>query len=259
MSIRRLWTDERGAATTELVLAVPLLLVLLLLIAQFTLWLHATHVAQAAASEALSVTRVDGGTVTEGQAEANRVLHQLGSGPLDSPHATVNRGATEASVRVEGTVTAVVPFLTLTARDRGVSLDAIGVRAQFRYETSWPAYSRALADGRYPIFLYAWYADVPDPDNFLSQLFHSRSPRNLFGYRNPAVDDALGRARLASDPQQRAELYRQAEQLVLADAPIIPMWHYTYERLFQPYVRSIEVNGLGDPYIPLRKVWLDRP
>ena len=35
------------------------------------------------------------------------------------------------------------------------------------------------------------------------------------------------------------------------DAPVIPMWHYTYERLFQPYVRSIEVNGLGDPYIPL--------
>jgi hypothetical protein len=23
-------------------------------------------------------------------------------------------------------------------------------------------------------------------------------------------------------------------------------------------VRSIEVNGLGDPYIPLRKIWLDR-
>jgi len=31
-----------------------------------------------------------------------------------------------------------------------------------------------------------------------------------------------------------------------------------YERLFQPWVRSVEVNGLGDPYIPMRKVWLAR-
>jgi hypothetical protein len=42
------------------------------------------------------------------------------------------------------------------------------------------------------------------------------------------------------------------------DAPIVPFWHETYERRFQSYVKSVEVSGLGDPYIPLRKVWLDR-
>ena len=46
---------------------------------------------------------------------------------------------------------------------------------------------------------------------------------------------------------------------MIDDVPIIPSLHYTYERLFQPYVRSVEVNGLGDPYIPLRKMWLDSP
>src|SRR5438034_715542 len=61
----------------------------------------------------------------------------------------------------------------------------------------------------------------------------------------------------ASCSLRRVELYRRVEQLVLDDAPLIPMMHHTYERLFQPYVRSVEVNGLGDPYIPLRKVWLE--
>jgi ABC-type oligopeptide transport system substrate-binding subunit len=65
-------------------------------------------------------------------------------------------------------------------------------------------------------------------------------------------------ARASSDPQGRVELYRRAEQLILDDAPIVPVFHHTYERLFQPYVRSVEVNGLGDPYIPFRKIWLDR-
>ena len=108
------------------------------------------------------------------------------------------------------------------------------------------------------MFLYAWYADVPDPDNFLFKLFHSRSPRNFFRYANPSVDDLLLAARSAPDLQRRVELYRKVEQLVLDDAPLIPMMHHTYERLFQPYVRSVEVNGLGDPYIPFRKIWLER-
>ena len=80
----------------------------------------------------------------------------------------------------------------------------------------------------------------------------------MTGYANPVVDDLLIQARTAADLQRRVDLYRRAEQLILDDAPLVPIFHYTYERLFQPYVRDVEVNGLGDPYIPLRKVWLDR-
>ncbi len=138
-------------------------------------------------------------------------------------------------------------------------LDAVGVRAEFNYQTDWPVFSKMLSERKFPVFLYAWYADVPDPDNFLFKLFHSQSPRNFFGYTNPVVDGLLVQARREGNLQRRVELYRRAEELILEDAPIIPVWHYTYERLFQPYVKSVEVNGLGDPYIPLRKIWLDRP
>ncbi len=68
----------------------------------------------------------------------------------------------------------------------------------------------------------------------------------------------LASARSATDLQHRVERYRRAEQLILDDAPIVPVFHHTYERLFQPYVKSVEVNGLGDPYIPFRKIWLER-
>jgi Flp pilus assembly protein TadG len=124
--LRRLWTDERGGATAELVLATPLLLLLLMSIVQFALWLHATHIAQAAASEALSVTRVYGGSVARGKAEADQVLQQLGRGPLRNPTATVTRNPTQASVHVKGNVTALVPFLTLTATG-----DAVGPVERF--------------------------------------------------------------------------------------------------------------------------------
>ena len=138
------------------------------------------------------------------------------------------------------------------------SLAAVGIQAEFKYLTDWPAFSRALTEGRLPVFLYAWFADVPDPDNFLTKLFHSKSPRNYARYHNPVVDELLATARTTPDPQRRVELYRRAEQVIMDDAVIVPVWHYNYERLFQPWVRSVEVNGLGDPYIPMRKVWLAR-
>lgn len=137
-------------------------------------------------------------------------------------------------------------------------LAAVGFETEVHYQTDWPAFSKLLNEGKLPVFLYAWYADVPDPDNFLFKLFHSKSSRNFFGYASPEVDELLVQARNESDPQRRVERYRRAEQLVLDDAVIMPVWHFTYERLFQPYVRAIEVNGLGDPYIPFRKIWLER-
>ena len=138
------------------------------------------------------------------------------------------------------------------------NLAAVGVRSEFHYETDWPAFSRLLKERRMPVFQYAWYADVPDPDNFLFKLFHSQSSSNFTGYANPRVDALLLRARNESDVSRRVELYRRAEQTILDDAPILPVWHYAYERIFQPYVRNVEVSGLGDPYIPFRKVWLAR-
>ena len=160
----------------------------------------------------------------------------------------------------------VIPFWA-AAKDASVekeharmkrALETVGVRTEFHYVNDWPSFSRQVKDGKLPVFQYAWYADAPDPDNFLFKLFHSQSRDNVFGYRNPVVDDLLIRARGESEMQRRVELYRRIEQLVIDDAPIVPVFHYTYERLFQPYVRSVEVNGLGDPHIPLRKIWLER-
>jgi Flp pilus assembly protein TadG len=111
--IGEVWHDERGASTTELVIVMPLLLSMVLLIAQWALWAHATHIAQAAASEALSAARVHGGTLAASQTRAQHVLDQLGRGPLTSPQVTVTRDAHRAAVTITGAATSVLPFLRL--------------------------------------------------------------------------------------------------------------------------------------------------
>lgn len=135
-------------------------------------------------------------------------------------------------------------------------LGEVGIRVEFQYHTNWPEFKAMVQQGKLPIFRWGWVADVPEPDDFLYNLFHSRGRTNLTSYQNARVDRLLDRARAEQVYLKRIELYREAERLIMEDSPIIPLNYYSYERLFQPYVKSIEVSALGDPYIPMRKIWL---
>jgi hypothetical protein len=110
-----------------LVVAIPLLMLLILLIAQLALWAHATHIAQAAAAQGLAAARVSNGTPADGATAARQILDQLGRGPLRDPHVAVTGNAQQAAVRVTGTATAVVPFLRLPVHG-----EATGPREIFR-------------------------------------------------------------------------------------------------------------------------------
>jgi peptide/nickel transport system substrate-binding protein/oligopeptide transport system substrate-binding protein len=107
------------------------------------------------------------------------------------------------------------------------------------------------------MYRYAWYADFPDPDNFLFVLFNSKSNHNYANYHNPQVDLLLDQAQSENDYLRRLELYRQAETLIIADMPTVNLVHYSFEHLFQPYVRGIALNALGESFIPMKKIWLD--
>jgi Flp pilus assembly protein TadG len=119
-ALHGLRTDQRGAGATEIIIITPLLLFMIMLIAQFALYMHASHIAQAAASEALSAARVSGGSAAAGTTEGQQVLAQLGNGPLHATSVNVVRGNTQASVTITGTVVNVIPFLDLTVHAEAV-------------------------------------------------------------------------------------------------------------------------------------------
>ena len=137
-------------------------------------------------------------------------------------------------------------------------LDKIGMESSLHYETNWPNFELMLRNNRAPIFIYAWYADFPDPDNFLGTLFYSQSEHNYTAYRNPEVDRLLDQARVERDYLKRMEMYRKVEGIVLEDAPIVPMVNHLFQMVYQLYVKGIEVNALGGPYIPMKKIWFSK-
>ena len=135
---------------------------------------------------------------------------------------------------------------------------AVGISLQIKYETDWPKFEALLRRGEFTIYRYAWFADIPDPDNFLGVLCGSDSPYNFMRYKNQRVDALLSEALTQLDPLKRTALYRAAEDLIDKDVPMVPMLYLTFESAFQPYVKGLQISALGAPYIPLKKIWLDK-
>ena len=136
-------------------------------------------------------------------------------------------------------------------------LAAVGIELQVQYQTDWPTFEARLSQEGLQMYRYAWFADIPDPDNFLNILCGSGSRYNFMKYSNPQVDRLLSQALIETEVLKRAKLYREAERTILADAPMVPLMYLTFESAFQPYVKGLEISSLGQPYIPLKKIWLD--
>ncbi|HSF33815.1 MAG TPA: ABC transporter substrate-binding protein [Candidatus Tectomicrobia bacterium] len=137
-------------------------------------------------------------------------------------------------------------------------LAELGVKVEIHFAPDWPVYKQMLQQGKIPMFRVAWYADIPDPDNFFFPLIHSAGQSNYIFYRNPRVDRLLEEARGETDYAQRVKLYREAERMVMDDAPWITQHNHIFEYLYQPYVQGVEVSLLGDRWIPMNKIWLKR-
>ena len=100
---------DAGAATAELVIAMPLLLLLVMFVIQAGVWMHATHIAQAAATRAASTAAAYQSNAGAGQGAGADTLAAIGSGVLKNPQVSVTRTATEARVEIRGTAQTVVP------------------------------------------------------------------------------------------------------------------------------------------------------
>jgi peptide/nickel transport system substrate-binding protein len=137
-------------------------------------------------------------------------------------------------------------------------LAEVGVQVDIHFAPDWPTYRAMLEQGKLPMFRLVWYADIPDPDNFLSPLLHSTSLTNRTFYRNPRVDQLLEQARRELDEAQRITLYHEVERLVMHDAPWIPQHQPVLEYLYQPYVQGIAVNLLGQRSLPMKKIWFKK-
>lgn len=108
----------------------------------------------------------------------------------------------------------------------------------------------------YQLLRSNWIGDFADPTTFL-KVFRSDSGNNHTGWNNATYDRLLFTAALTSVPAERTRLLRQAEELLLQDAPIIPVYHFSHVFLLHPSVRGWNSTLLD--HHPYKHVWLEAP
>jgi oligopeptide transport system substrate-binding protein len=128
----------------------------------------------------------------------------------------------------------------------------LGIEIKLR-NLDWKTMQNAQRTGDFQLSRMGWIADYNDPMSFL-ELFISHNGNNAAGYANPAYDRKIAEANREKHPGKRLDSLRQAEEMLLDDMPLIPIYIYTRYFLKNPRVRGWEAN-LED-YHPLKRVSL---
>jgi ABC-type transport system substrate-binding protein len=109
------------------------------------------------------------------------------------------------------------------------------------------------SNSKTPFFRGSWIADYPDAENYLS-VFYSKNPAppNYTRYKNPRFDALFERAIRETNDSLRYQLYREADQVMINDAPVVPLWYDMVVHLMQPNLKGLPANGLN--LLELRRV-----
>ncbi len=140
-------------------------------------------------------------------------------------------------------------FIAKQLEDIGLKIQVEVVQKSFLLEQT--AKSQAL------FFRGSWIADYPEAENYLS-VFYGKNPAppNYTRYKNPRFDELYERALVTENDSLRYELYRHMDQLVMNDAPVVPLWYDEVIHLVNPRVKGFKPNGLN--LLELRRTRIER-
>jgi ABC-type transport system substrate-binding protein len=132
-------------------------------------------------------------------------------------------------------------------RDLGLTVEIIDV--------DWSEFVLGLSRRSYPAYELYWGADYPDPESLLLILFGSGRADNYVDFANEEFDDLLAQAAAEQDVDQRIDIYNRAQQVLVDDNVILPLYYDVAYTLARPEVKGLTVTPLG--ILGLESVWLE--
>jgi oligopeptide transport system substrate-binding protein len=120
----------------------------------------------------------------------------------------------------------------------------------------WKTYLQDVDTLSYNIARAGWIGDYNDPMTFLG-MFETGNGNNDTGWSNEEYDSLLEKARMELDPEKRRGILQKAEEILMTEGPVIPIYYYTTHGLrasalkgFEPHNRDVHLlkyMSLGEP------------
>ena len=132
--------------------------------------------------------------------------------------------------------------------------EALGVEVTLINE-EWKVFLQNRRFGKVTeIFRGAWISDYNDAFSF-AELLLGGNDLNDTGYDNPEYNALIRAAAAEPDPAQRRAMLEQAERVMLADQPLIPVYFYVNARLVKPWVKGWQDNIMD--HHSSRHLWIE--
>ena len=116
----------------------------------------------------------------------------------------------------------------------------LGVNIEL-FNQEWKVYTDSLKTKSYQLARYGWIGDYNDPNTFLD-MFTTGNGNNFGGYSNPKYDALIDAAAKERDAKKRLQIFGQAEDVLLDDLPVLPIYIYTRVYLKNPIVQGWDSN-----------------
>ncbi len=139
--------------------------------------------------------------------------------------------------------------------------DALGVELKLE-PMEWTAYARWRRGEEWTaggdLARGGWLSDYEDPHNWYGQIWDSREDASSFnaGWKHELYDAYVREGVMTLDRDQRSALYNQADEILAAEYPSIPIFHYASRTHVRPYVRGFEPERVLS-LVRLKRVRLD--
>lgn len=119
-------------------------------------------------------------------------------------------------------------------------------------QVEWATFLDTAAAGDQEMFIMTWTNSAEESDNAFTAMFHSDSigsAANRFRYNNPDMDELIEAGRAETDEEKRADIYLEAQQLLLEDSPAVFIRHPEYINGVRDEVTDIRLIAMGIPDI----------
>jgi ABC-type transport system substrate-binding protein len=88
-------------------------------------------------------------------------------------------------------------------------------------------------------FRLGWIMDYPSMQNYLENLHGTGAGSNYTTYSNPEVDDLLAQGKSAASGEEAISFYQQADDMIIEDLPIIPLWYGQVQQVTSERVSNV--------------------
>lgn len=136
-------------------------------------------------------------------------------------------------------------------------LAEVGIKAEL-IKVSVPAKNEMAANKEMPMFIGGWGPAIVDSAEWYTSIFlcsMKDQPTGYPSYCNPTIDEMFAETQQTVDMEKRSQIFREMEEILMSDAPMIPLMNMSYFVLLNPRIKNYSAHILTPPSSPW--VWLD--